>query len=236
MSPQGIKREVKGGKVDVKADVNARGASPRQWASSANGSVLATVGRASLVNTKSASDAKFDQLAEAVNPFRNVDSTTELNCAVARLPLRGGVANIDRSIALETNKLVASASGTIDLRSETLDLSIRPQLRHGIPINITQIAEVVRFRGPLTSPTVGVDAMAAAATVAKIGAAVSTGGVGLAALGGSFLQQPAGDPGSPCQTAMGGRGSGNATAAANQNQPASPAADINKAIGKLFGR
>ena len=40
-------------------------------------------------------------------------------------------------------------SGTLDFRNETLDLSIRPRVRQGIPIEIPQIAELVRFRGPL---------------------------------------------------------------------------------------
>jgi uncharacterized protein involved in outer membrane biogenesis len=236
LAASGIKRDVKGGKVDLKADFSAHGASPRQWASSATGNVLATVGAASFVNTR-ANEATYDQLAGAINPFRNVDATTELHCAVARLPLRGGVASIDRSIALETSKLGASASGTIDLRSETLDLQIKPQLRQGIPININQIAELVRLRGPLSSPTVGVDAMAAAQTAARIGAAMAAGGGGLAVLGSSFLAQPAGDSGAPCQVAMTGHGSSSSAAqAANSNQAVSPNDEINKALGKLLGR
>jgi uncharacterized protein involved in outer membrane biogenesis len=232
----GVKRDIKGGKVDLKADLSARGASPRQWASSASGNLLVTVGAATLINTK-ANDATIDQLAGAVNPFKNVDPTTELHCAVARLPLRGGVASIDRSIAIETNKLGASASGTIDLRSETLDLSIKPQLRQGIPINITQIAELVRLHGPLSSPTVGVDAMAAAATAARIGAAMAAGGGGLAVLGSSFLAQPAGDPSSLCQVALTGRSGGAAqNASAQAGQPQSPANELNQALGKLLGR
>ena len=239
LAATGIKREVKGGKVDLKADINARGSSPRQWASTATGNVLSTIGPASLINTKASGDATFEQLAAAVNPFRNVDATTELHCAVARLPLRAGVANIDRSIALETNKLGATASGTIDLRSETLDLQIKPQLRQGIPINISQIAELVRFRGPFTQPTVGIDAVAAASTVAKLAAGLSTGGVGLAALGGSLLAQPAtaADSGAPCQVALGrGGGGGQPAQTATAKQQPAPADDINKALGKLFGR
>jgi hypothetical protein len=179
----------------------------------------------------------IERLAEAVNPFRNVDASTELQCAVVRLPLRSGVATIDHSIAVETNRLVASASGTLDFRTETIDLSIKPQIRQGVSIDLTQVAQLVRFQGPFIAPTVGVDAAATAVTVAKIGAAVSTGGIGLAALGGSFLAHP-GEPGARCRVALGeGTPGAAATASATTaKQTSSPADDLGKAIGKLLGR
>ena len=236
LAAQGIRRDVRGGKTDVKIDLNSHGASERQWAANATGNVLAVVGTASLANTKANADVAVERLAEAINPFRNVDASTELQCAVVRLPLRSGIATIDRSIAIETSKLGASASGTLDFRAETIDLSIKPQLRQGVSIDLTQVAQLVRFRGPFTAPTVGVDAAATAETVAKIGAAVSTGGVGLAVLGGSFLAHP-GDTGAPCRVALGeGPPGAAATASATTKQTSAPAEDIGKAIGKLFGR
>ena len=78
-------------------------------------------------------------------------------------------------------------SGTLDFRNETLDLSIRPRVRQGIPIEIPQIAELVRFRGPFAAPTVSVDAMASATAIARIGAAIGTGG--LSVLGETILAQ-----------------------------------------------
>jgi len=238
LAAQSIRREVSGGKMEVKADLNAHGASPRQWASSATGSVLATVGPATLVNSKTGTDAALVRLAEAVNPFHNVDASTELHCAVLRLPLKSGIATIDRSIAVETNKLGASASGTLDFRNETLDLSVRPQVRQGIQINLAQVAELVRLRGPFNAPTVGVDAVATAQTAAKLAAAMSSGGGGLAALGGSLLAKPAADAGAPCQVALGRASTGGVTttSATATKQPATPAEDVGSALGKLLGK
>jgi hypothetical protein len=155
--------------------------------SSANGRVQAVVGPATLVNTKIDPGVTFDRLAEAVNPFRAVKPSTELKCAVVRLPLAGGVANVDRSIALETHELDVSMSGKLDFRNETLDLSIRPKVRQGIPIEIPQIAELVRFTGSFSAPTVSVDAMASATAIARIGAAIGTGG--LSVLGETLLSK-----------------------------------------------
>ena len=184
----GVKRDVRGGKTDIAIDVAMRGDSAHKWVSSANGRARAVVGPATLVNTKLDPGLSFDQIVQVVNPFRNASPSTELQCAVVRLPLSGGVARIDRSIAVETKELDVSVSGTLDFRNETLDLSIRPKVRQGIPINIPQIAELVRFHGPFASPTVGVDAMASATTIARIGAAVGTGGlsvIGETLLGGA---------------------------------------------------
>jgi uncharacterized protein involved in outer membrane biogenesis len=233
LAAAGVKRELQGGKTELKADLTARGASPRQWAGSASGNILAVVGPATVVNPKGSTSVPLDRLLEAVNPFRGVDATTQLHCAVVRLPLKDGIATVDRSIGVETSKLGATASGTIDFRTETLDLSVKPQVRAGVPIAVPQVAELVHFRGPFTAPSVGIDATATAATVARLGAAVYTGGLSI--IGESLFAKAAGDPGAPCQIAL-GRGPG-ATAAKPAVSPAATATgDVGKALGHLFGR
>ncbi len=237
----GVKREVRGGKTEIAIDVAMRGDSPHKWMSSANGRARAVIGPATLVNTKLDPALSFDRIVQVVNPFRTASASTELQCAVVRLPLAGGVARIDRSIAVETRELDVSVSGTLDFRNETLDLSIKPRVRQGIPINIPQIAELVRFHGPFASPTVGVDAMASAATIARIGAAVSTGG--LSVLGETLLGSAAaaGDGGGAgaCAVAL-GKAASAATAAGNApaKAPASsnPVQDLGSAVGRLLGR
>ena len=71
-----------------------------------------------------------------------VDAATELRCAVVPAAAADGVARVDRSIAIETGKIDASASGTLDFRDETLDLSVQPQIRAGRPVRR------VAVRGP----------------------------------------------------------------------------------------
>jgi hypothetical protein len=230
----GVKREVRGGKTSVNADLTMRGNSERQWASSASGIATAIVGPATLGHPADNSDAAFNRLADAVNPFRKTDPSTEILCAVVRLPLASGIAKVDRSIAVETNKVGANASGTLDFRNETLDLSIKPQIRQGIKLDISQFASLVRFHGPFSAPTVGVDSVASAKVVATIGAAAATGGMSL--LGQELLANARTDPGAPCQIALGNvpkaQAEGNAAAAA----PAQAIGDVGNALGKLFKR
>jgi uncharacterized protein involved in outer membrane biogenesis len=234
----GVTREVRGGKTNVDVDVTMRGDSPHQWMSSISGRARAVVGPATLVNTKLDMSLTLDRLAEAVNPFRKVNPSTELQCAVIRLPLTGGVAQVDRSIAIETREIDASISGTLDFRNETLDLSIRPRVRQGIPIEIPQFAELVRFRGPFTAPTVSVDAVASATAIARIGAAIGTGG--LSVLGESILAQVGVSTGTgACQVALGKTGSATTSAAADPAKsaaPANPVEGIGNALKGLFPR
>lgn len=233
MTAAGVHRELRGGKTEVKVDIAARGESLHQWMSTANGSIVAVVGPATVAGGKATQDSSLDRLAGAVNPFREVDAQTELHCVVVRLPLKNGVASIDRTIAAETSKIGATASGTLDFRNETLDLAFHPQIRQGVKLEIPQVADLVRLRGPFASPSVGIDATATAATVARLGAAAYTGGLSI--LGETLLAQAKADPGAPCQIALGRGGAAAKTATSATAAPAAPQ-DIGHALGKLLGR
>ena len=232
----GEARQVRGGKTAVTLDVSARGTSLHAWAASANGQAQVTVGPATLVNTKIDLDDVLDKLSSAVNPYRQRDPSTELVCAVIRLPLAAGIARVDRSIAMETKKIGVSASGTIDFRDETLDFTLRPRVREGIPLDLPSFAELVHVSGPFTRPAVRLDAVRSAATVAKIGAAISTGG--LSVLGTSLIAKAA-DAGNECEVALGRQVAPAKPVARTGGASAPPEAvgdDIGKALGKLFGR
>ena len=190
------------------------------------------VGPATLVHTKLDLESPLNRLADAVNPFHRVDPSTELECAVGRLPLKDGIARIDRSIALETKKFGASISGTVNFQDETVDLAIKPQVRQGIAIEVSQVANLVRFQGPFRSPSVHVDAVGSATAAAKIGAAIYSGGLSI--VGESLLSAATrGGPG-PCRVALGQSG---ATPAASAQAPSSGSTSpVGKTLERIFGR
>ena len=235
----GTPREVRGGKTDLSMNLTMHGTTPRQWASDVNGMVVAVVGPATVVNAKLDPALPLNQLAQTVNPFRDRSPTTELVCAVVRLPFHEGVARIDRTLAAESRELGVAASGTLDLRTETVDLAFAPQVKQGIAINLGQVADLVRLRGPLASPRVEVDAEASAAAIAKLGAAARSGG--LAALGAALLAPAPGNASglSVCDVAL-GKAHAPAVTAATTGAPTPPAAalpaDLGKALGQILGR
>jgi hypothetical protein len=165
--------------------------------------------------------------------FASRDASTELECAVVRLPLKDGIAHVDRSLAIDSKKVSVSASGTLDFRSETLDLALHPLIKQGIPIDIPQVAQLVRFKGPFEHPGVSIDAVGSAAAVAKIGAAIGTGGLSM--LGTSLIERAAANE-DVCAIAA-GRATVSSAKAPAQNPPAGKTVpnDIGKALGKLFG-
>jgi uncharacterized protein involved in outer membrane biogenesis len=233
LAAAGVAREIRGGKTEIAIDVATHGDSPRKWMSGIDGRARAVVGPATIVNTKLDPTLSFDRLAQWVNPFRTADRSTELRCAVIRLPLAGGVARIDRSIALETREMEVGVSGSLDFRNETLDLSIRPKVRQGVSINIAQFAELVRLHGPFAAPTVGVDAMGSAATIARIGAAVGTGG--LSVIGETLLSSGGGGGAGACDVALGKAAPPAAPGnAAKPGATANPVGDLGNAVGRLF--
>jgi AsmA family protein len=229
----GSPRDVRGGKTDVTVDVAMQGDSPRQWVSTVSGTATAIVGPATLANSKGDATSAFSRLADAVNPFRDINTATELQCAVIRLPLANGIARVDRSIAMETKEIGVAASGTMDFRDETVDFTLKPRLRAGIQVKLVQFADLVHFRGPFTAPTVAIDAKGTAETIARLGAAYATGGLSL--LGESLLASGTG--GGECEAALGKVPPANAARAGPPPDHAkAPVDDLAKSLGRLFHR
>ena len=240
----GNARDIRGGKVRANVDIAANGVTPHRLASSMSGSVLAVSGPATLTGAAGGAESTLSRISALLDPLHGARNATDLRCAVVRLPISGGVARVDRSIAVETGEIGVLASGTIDFRNETIDLALQPQLRRGASIDVSQIAGLVRVRGSFAHPGVGVDAAQSAQTIARIGALAGKGG-GLAALG-RALVSPAAGGGDPCAIAMGGAGGSAAREPAAQAPQARPSGspggsvglpgDLGKAIDKLFGR
>jgi AsmA family protein len=233
----GIRREIHGGKVRANVDISGRGATPHRVASTMSGTMLVVSGPASLGRSAVQGESALAQLAGALDPLQTVDPATDLRCAVLRLPLADGIAHVDRSIAIETGKVAGSASGTLNFRDETLDLSVQPQIRAGVKVDVSQFANLVRIRGRFDKPSVGIDAAQSGEMLAKIGALAATGGTA-AVIGGALLGPTTGSSAAPCTVAMSGKVPREAAPARKGQQATNPAipGDVGKALGRLFGR
>jgi uncharacterized protein involved in outer membrane biogenesis len=238
LAASGNPHDVKGGKTDVALKLSMHGTTTRQWAHDVSGSVLTVVGPASVSNAKLDPARAMSDLLQKVNPLRERSPTTELKCAVVRIPLHDGVGRIDRSLAAESSEVSVSASGTLDLRSETIDLAFTPRMQQGIPVNLNDVAGLVHLKGPLVAPRVEVDAQAAAETVSRLAAAAKGGG--LAGIGAAMLAPPSTAGGANvCDIALGKAAAVPAPAAQTAAPAAAPAgvpADLGKALGQLLHR
>ncbi len=119
-------------------------------------------------------------LSQLLIPKQSTQQALVVQCAVGRIPLRNGVARIDRSIALDTQEVAVVVSGGLNLRDQTIRLEFQPTVKEGLGLSATSLAQLIVLRGPLQAPTVGIDAAGAARETAKLGLAVATAGLSLA--------------------------------------------------------
>ena len=193
---------VTGAKTDVAMNLRGSGGSVRDLMAGLNGDVLLVLGEGK-IHTSFVEWLGADvltQVAEKVNPFRKTDPYTELRCGVVRFAAKDGVASSDKGIAFETSKMTVVSSGTANLKSEVIDFSLRPEARQAGDIGAGELVKLLRIRGTLGEPKIGIDELETAKTAASIGAALSAGG--LSSLAQALAKKPTADP-QPCETAKG---------------------------------
>lgn len=238
--------------IDATIRLDGQGVSIRELAAGLNGEILLQVGKGQV--NRSAVDLVgadvLSQIAGAVNPLREKRQYTPLSCAVVRFLVEDGMATADKGIAMETDQFVVVGSGAVNLKTEELDLAVKPEAREGLGVSLGGVAGLARVRGTLAEPTVGLDEAAAAKQAASIGAALATGGLSI--LGEALVNRATRDA-HPCQTALGmapaepqPAATGNDTAGTGGGGKSSPAEkaekgvkdaveDIGNALKGLFG-
>ena len=165
--------------TSVKAKLVARGASPRQLASSANGRVLVTQEPGKVGNgvVGMFGGDILGQLVGRLNPFAAQDAHTQLECTIARVDIVDGRATI-RPVLMQSDKVAVVAGGKIDLHTEALTLSFNTRPRRGIGVSAGMFTNpFVQLAGTLASPRLGVSATGAAAAAATGGLTVLAQGL-----------------------------------------------------------
>ena len=171
-----------GGRVNLSANLAMAGATPKQLAASASGNMLLSASDTTLAGgTAAALDRNvLMTILRLLIPKGAADRALAVQCMVVHLPLRRGVAAIDRSIAAETREVAVVASGVIDLVGQTLRLELRPSVKKGLGLNPANLAtDFMEISGPLQNPQMGVGAKGAVRGAAKVGVGVATGGLSL---------------------------------------------------------
>jgi hypothetical protein len=120
------------------------------------------------------------QVLRTLNPMRRSRDYQILECGIYDIEIVDGVAKID-TFAIQTDTMTTVASGTVNLKSEKLNIAFRAKPREGIGISLGTVAnQLLEVRGTLQSPRIAVDA---GRTVTTTGVAVATGGLSLLARG-----------------------------------------------------
>ncbi len=169
-----------GGRTDITIKARGTGTSVDTIMGSLNGKLLLQAGPGN-INNKAMGVAGTDlimSILSMLNPG-NKKIGNIFECAVINFDIKSGIATADRGIGLVTNHLNISGGGHIDLKTETLDVGIKPEARQGVDISLGQLAGLVRVGGTLADPEIKLDKKEALKTVLSTGVAVATGGASL---------------------------------------------------------
>jgi len=196
------KNIIEDSKIDFTLNLRGQGRSVAEIMGGANGKLLTKVGPGRLTNegVDAAGGAFLLKSLQMINPLSSTDTHTVIECSVINFKITNGMAANENGIALQTKKLNILGGGTINLKTEALDIGVNPKVREGVGINLAGLAGMVRIRGTLTEPKAGADAKGTAIAGAKIGAAVATGGLSI--LAGAAMDQASEDQ-DVCAVALG---------------------------------
>jgi uncharacterized protein involved in outer membrane biogenesis len=171
-----------GGQLQLHAGLSGAGNTARALTASANGELMLSLTGTTLGGAASPLGTDLlRRLLQAVTLQAQPAAQTRIDCAVIRLPLKNGVARVERSIALETAQLGVSARGEVRFDDETLELAFKPSPRTGPNINPVNLGQLVVLKGPWREPKLTLDAQGVADMAASLGLAGATGGLSLLA-------------------------------------------------------
>ncbi|MEJ6004338.1 AsmA family protein [Paucibacter sp. AS339] len=191
---------LRGGSLRMAIDVAANGDGAREWVSSLEGQVLLDArnfvlqGQANHLGT----DVLMGTL-RALLPGDQKRRDNPIRCAVMRLPFKQGRAEVDRSIALESEQFNLAALGHIDLGKEALSLAMRPSTQKGLGVSAANLSALVQLDGPLSKPNISWDAAGTAQQATQVGLKVATGGLSILAQRMLSKPEPAEQP---CRRAL----------------------------------
>jgi len=198
----GYERSVEGN-VDAAFNLDSTGDSIAALMAALNGNT-----RITMSNGKAASQyldllAKYlgSGILQMLNPFEEKREFTPVNCFVNTIGIKDGLADV--KILLDTDRTSIFGAGDVNLKTERLDLGIKPTPKKGaLPANISfsfnQLSQPFRLGGTLAHPSLAIDPGRAAFVVGKMAGALALGPFGIAAF---FADISVGKK-DPCATAM----------------------------------
>ncbi|RKZ93815.1 MAG: hypothetical protein DRQ40_07150 [Gammaproteobacteria bacterium] len=193
-----LKSRISGVTTDVSIKLKGTGNSVSQIMAGLNGKLL--IKSSDGVVKGSGISAANTSLLAMLNPTIKSNTETQVECIVVNFDIKNGIATADKGIALATDQMSVVGSGTIDLKTEKLNIHIKPHARKGVGLSASQLAGMVKLGGTLANPKPSVDAIATLTTGLSATTAVATGGLSLLAQG--LLNRTTADT-NPCSTALG---------------------------------
>lgn len=173
--------KVSGGAMKLAFDIKTSGSSLHQMAANSNGKIQLSIAQAQM-GTNFLNDAGdfVVTLLDSMNPMRKKTSETLLECAVAYLPINKGQINIANSVGAETDRLDVVLVGSINLKTEAVNLTIDPREKSGLTTGL-DLAGLVKMGGTLATPEAAINQAGVVNSAVSIGLGFLTGGASILA-------------------------------------------------------
>jgi hypothetical protein len=114
-------------------------------------------------------------LLDSMNPLREKSPSTVLECAVVYLPIHQGQINIANTVGVETNRLDIILAGSINLKTEAVNLTVNSREKSGLTTGI-DLAGMVKMGGTLMHPKAAINQAGVINNAVSIGLGILTGG------------------------------------------------------------
>lgn len=179
------------GNLDADIDLRAHGASIASLMGGLNGRTVLVMGKGRVDNK--VIDLLGGDLSSSLflllNPFRKETPTTPINCFVGGFDIKDGIASTT-AFVLHTDYMVVVGEGEINLKTERLNLSLKPVPKEGIGsrftgklnVSLSELTRPFKLGGTLAHPSLAIDPTQTAIAFGKaIGGVILFGPVGIAA-------------------------------------------------------
>lgn len=117
------------------------------------------------------------QSFHVLNPLVEKQKHTLIQCAALRLDLKNGIAYAKNNFGLETPEFNVFGSGTLDLKTQAIDIQLTNKLKGGLSIEIGKFAKYVDIKGTLTDPKPSFNPQGLIQEGVSLIAGIATGGV-----------------------------------------------------------
>ncbi len=136
-----------------------------------------------------------------INPFERKRKYDPINCFVNDVEIEDGLAKI--KVLLDTDQTSIFGAGDINLKTERLDLGIKPTPKKGalpadVNLSLRQLSQPFRLGGTLAQPALVIDPTRTAFVAGKLAGAVALGPIGILA----FFGDVSAGKKDPCAVAL----------------------------------
>jgi uncharacterized protein involved in outer membrane biogenesis len=136
-----------------------------------------------------------------ISPFEDKRESAPVNCFVNNIEIKDGLADV--KLLLDTDRTSIFVAGDINLKTEKLDLGIKPAPKKGampadISFSLRDLSQPFELGGTLARPSLAIDPGRTAFVIGKIAGALALGPIGWVAF---FVDVSLGKK-DPCAVAM----------------------------------